>query len=136
MIRIAVSAIIGSVLGSWASVSVAMWLFALNAPNADDAVRAGYGFVLYVALAAGGVMGGLTAVGVVSRWPGYCIYCGAITAVIMLAPMLLALMPPMSSDSEFWVYPDLLALPLLLALSLLAWGVHLKRRQRNERTHH
>jgi hypothetical protein len=109
MTAIAVSAIIGSVLGGWGSVVVATLLFAVNAPNADETVRNGYGFNLYTAFVAGGVIGALTAAGVVSRSSDYCIYCGAITVVILLALM------PYYSYREFWEGPDLLALPLMLS---------------------
>jgi hypothetical protein len=120
MIVAAFGAIIASVLGAWGSGCVAAWLFAINAPNADSLVRNGYGFNLYTALAAGGVMGALTAVGTVSGSPDYCAFCGVITAIILLALM------PHYSRLDFWEGPDLLALPLLLAVSLIAWGVKLK----------
>jgi hypothetical protein len=119
----AIAAIVASpFVGAYASVIVAGLLFALNAPNAHEAVRTGWGFNLYAALVAGGLMGPLAAIGMVSRWSEYSIYCGATTAVILVALM------PHFSKGDFWEGPDLLALPLLLALSLLAWGVKLKSR--------
>jgi hypothetical protein len=118
---IATVVIIGSpFLGAYASVIVAALLFAVNAPDSHEAVRTGWGFNLYTALVAGGVMGPLAAIGVVTRWSDCSIYCGAIAAVILVALM------PHFSKRDFWEGPDLLALPLLMAVSLLAWGIKLK----------
>jgi hypothetical protein len=122
MIRIVLGAIIGSVLGAWGSVVVATYLFSINAPGADAGVKNGMGFELYVALVAGAAVGVLTSVGVVSRWPDYCIYCGATAAIILVVLM------PRYSYGDFWEGPDLLALPLLMAVLLLAWGIKLKGR--------
>src|SRR5205085_1916948 len=90
--------IVASYLGALGSAWVGAWLFAINAPGADSAVRDGYGFVLYVSAVGGVVMGPLTAAGLISRSSSYCVYCGAITALILLA-----LMPYYGFQSqEFW----------------------------------
>jgi hypothetical protein len=114
--------IVGIALGGYGSICVAAWLFAINAPHADETVRNGWGFNLYTSLIAGGVMGALAAVGLVTRWSDYCIYCGAVAAVILVALM------PHYSRADFWEGPDLLALPLLLAVLLFSWGVKLGSR--------
>lgn len=105
------------VVGAVASVYVAMWLFTINAPRSDELVRTGWGFNLYAALLAGGLVGVLTSVVAMSRNPHYCTWCGGVTAVVLLA-----MMRPRSRDC-FWDGVDLFALPLVMALSLLACGI-------------
>ena len=118
--------LIAVVPAAFASVYLAMFLFSINAPESDRMVKAGWGFILYYSLVAGGILGGITASGLVSGNARYCTYLGAVSTIAMVAAM--------QSDiwTERWQGPDMFAFPLLLAVLLLGWGLNLHRSQRRD----
>jgi hypothetical protein len=102
-----------------ASAYVATWLFRINAPNADRAVAAGWGFNLYVSLVAGAVAGPVVLAGFLTRSRRYCILASTAATLLLLISMV------RFSHSDLWEGLDLLALPFLLVLVLGIRGVRL-----------
>ena len=117
--------ICASLAAAWlvamASTYAAQYLFRINAPEADQLVRNGWGFNLYAALIAGGITGLLAAPAVASRSARACVVVGGIMSLVWIAGM------SQLSRSDSWEGPDLFALPLLLSVALCLWGVKRSR---------
>lgn len=117
---------------SYLSVQVAVFLFALNAPEAGRTVKAGWGFVLYYSAAAGWIVGAATAfvlvVGDSRLWLRTGVSLGVLLA--MAAGWLAMVM-----RDEVWTGPDLMALPFCLATLLCVWGLVAQWLQRSCRQH-
>ena|ERR1051326_957276 len=99
-----------------ASVYVAMWLFTLNAPQANEKAQSGWGFNLYASLVAGGIVGSLSAAIAMARNPDACCWFGGVMVTLLAAAM------PLLSRNDRWEGPDLLALPIAASAVLLGWG--------------
>ena len=126
-----VLALLGAIVAYFALAFASVWLtyglYSLNAPEDFHRVQNGWSLELWISEVAGGVVGSLAAFGFIIGNSVYCRICGGAMTAALLG-LLVWIYVGGGWNGWSWAPLDLLALPLLIAAALCAWGFRLKRR--------